>query len=355
MLDAVRSPRKSPFIAPHFWVGLWEKDGRHVTFGGFEATLLPTGRQEGAGARDVCAVEAKLHAAVASIRSPYTWDERWTEQLGTWGGLEDGEPHDDIVDLIEGAHPMPKTFQEAVDEYAYWTCRTVESAMCIAIDGETSLEVLSEPYAGDPCLDLTVLVRVDRLRPLVLHALPARTIAEIETRLRIYEQMDDKHPVIEAAVLRDLAAIQKRTDGPVAQQPRKSASFPTTRKPSMPRAPRRVGAQDPRITAELQRDATQSDRAIARHLGVSQSTVGKERGRLGLKGIVRQVQRGDARPYSMRERPSGIGRVAVPPVPAVQPAPPSVIAPSKPQGKKPSSNRPESSPGDDQPTLPWGM
>ncbi len=208
-LDVLGTPKRPLIMASAFWLGLWD-EGRKVAFGGFEEVLRPVNDDENEGLlRGTCPLEDKLHAAVASIRLPMEWCDRWTESIGNWRGFIDGEPRADVVDLIEGAHPMPSTFTEAMDEYSYWAWRTYMSAMCVAYNGETPAAVLADPNPGDLSLDLTVVVRLELIKPLVLHRLRARTIAEVETRLRIYGHLGEKEPQVLAAVLRDLEIIRK--------------------------------------------------------------------------------------------------------------------------------------------------
>ncbi len=230
-------------------------------------------------------MERKFHDAVGSLRLVDDAEERWGVSLGGWKGIDAGDPPAIFVKAIAAAHPMPTTFQEVVDEYRYWAWRTYMAAMSIACDGETPTEVLREPFEADLCLDLTVVIRIQLLTPLLLEALQARSIEEIETRLAIHAAMDGRSPLL-AAVRRDLAALRQ-----ARPKPRTKRRSPRDR--AAPKGSTLVGVQDERITAQLLRDPTQSDRAIARELRVSQSTVGKERGILGLKNVKRTVQRGD--------------------------------------------------------------
>ncbi len=229
---------------------------------------------------------------------------------------------------------MPTTVREAADEYRYWAWRTYMAAMSIACDGETPAEVLSEPFEGDQCLDLSVVVRLDLLTPLLLEALPAKSIDEIDLRLAIHEKTGMRHPLLDA-VRRDLATVW--ADRSETSRRARTASDPTS--PKRSRAP---GVQDARITDELKRDPTQSDRTIARKFDCSPATVGKERGRLGLKGVVRRVQRG-GKTYSMPNPPkskkvAAPAEAVTPVTPPNQPSPSAVII-STPIPKQPKQRK----------------
>ena len=271
MLDVVRSV-ETPFVAPALWTGPWEGRSREVSVGGGHAIILGETAHgvEPRVLRGTCPLEARLHASVAQFLEFDDAEARWAVCIDGWRG--DGEPPAHIVDAIRRAVPMPTTFHEVCDEVAYWAWRTYSAAMSIACDGEDPVEVLSQPFAGDPCLDLTVLVRLQLLRPQLLHALDATSIEEVATRFELYRQMAQRDPAIEAALARDLAAILKTQPTSV----RKRGT--TTTRPTGPS--RRRGVRDPRVTDMLLREPRPTDRAIGRELGVSQSTVGAERRRL---------------------------------------------------------------------------
>ncbi len=233
------------------------------------ATLKRFGSEEAALAP--CAKEQLLHNALGARREccerPY---ERWTDTVdGCWNYCEPAPVH--VLDLVKNAYPMPTTFSVAMAEYRYWEARQQEIE-----------DVLGPNNYGDSGLDLVPSMRFDMVRDLVEHELVTTTLDDLYARFKFYRDMDVACEKIDAALFRDLETLVRRTHLSDASTkgegtPSPSSPHPTTR--------------DGQIRAALHADPSRSDRAIARAIGCSPTSVGKTRLAMGLSWAERSVQR----------------------------------------------------------------
>ena len=365
----------APFFAPRYWLELWELGNRPVAFGGFKALLRPLVDDDDIGeVRSACEPELALIAAVGDLRQVGErsgwWSDRWAASLDGWRGYDvDGAPSIFLVAAIEGAYPLPTTFREAHDEYAYWAWRAFMIG-AVDVDGDDveALDALREPE-----LDLVCQVRIERVRRLLVSDLVATSIEDVETRLRMYLFVDGRDYRVEASAMRDLGHLRKTAARPASTAVPEPTNVPPvasvqsvgeSQPPKVPKERRKPGVQNPAVTAELRADATQSDRAIARKVGVQPTTVGDERRRLGLEDVVRSVSRKNVKgAYAMRRRavgPRHAAAAAASAPPRVEPSPPSMpqhtsLAPSsRPDAaKKVRKAGSSSSIRDEQLFFPW--
>jgi hypothetical protein len=203
-----------------------------------------------------CEREQLLIAAVAEWRKtckpPH---QRWTKGLDGWEGSLFDPPPPHVEAAIRDAYPLPQTVAAAVEEYSYWRAR------------ESDLDDILDSGA-DTSLDLVAYLRMDICRNLALRELPVTNLRELIARMRFCLENEVDDPKIEASNLADLERL-------VDQQ----------------EAAGRAPVQREQIEAALRHNPARADRAIARELGVSPTTVGKARAKLGLAAKARSVQR----------------------------------------------------------------
>ncbi len=306
-----------PFYAARYWLELWDLGNRPVSFGGFEALLRPPVDDDDVGAvRSPCAPELALIAAVGDLRVIGgrfgSWTDRWSLSLDGWRGYDiDGAPPDSVVTAIERAYPLPTTFREAHDEYAYWAWRAFMITMVDAEDGAEGLDALLEPE-----LDLVCQVRVERIRRLLVSDVVECSIEDVLTKQRMYAFVDGRDYKLEASMMRDLGRLKQvaarpapsiATEGMIAQLIVKVSEAgmiqpvvePPTPKPVKGRAKKarakkghakkgrkRTGCRTPGVIEALLRTPRPTDHAIARKFRVATTTVGNARRRLIEEGKV---------------------------------------------------------------------
>ena len=213
--------------------------------------------------------------------------QRWTQDLKGWGSLSlASKMPSDMRAAVEAALPWPSTFAEARAELAYWRERSEDMEHALS----TSVQFL-----GDGGLDRVCIARMEIIRDFVDHEMRLHTLPEILDRFRIFRDRDIQEPDIEVALLRDLEALAARE----AVAPDRRPPAPVTNRPDL------IG----QIRNALGTDPSRSDRAIARALDCSPTTVGQVRGQMGLTGVKRSVQRG-GQTYSMGGRSTSAGEAA---------------------------------------------
>ena len=154
-------------------------------FGSLEEVLEP------------CEFERLLVAAVKPWRKarkpPY---QRWTSTIAGLGLYDDDKAPAEVMAALDTAYPMPTTYAEAKAEAAYWDRRNDD--MDLAQHGD----------CGDYGLDQVAVWRWRRVRELVEHAMPLRTLPEIINRMRAYRWSEGGTDTdVEDALLRDLEAL----------------------------------------------------------------------------------------------------------------------------------------------------
>ena len=295
-----------PFYAPQYWLELWDLGNRPVSFGGFEALLRPPVDDDDVRAiRSPCAPELALIAAVGDLRVVGgrfgSWTDRWSLSLDGWRGYDiDGAPPASVVTAIERAYPLPTTFREAHDEYAYWAWRAFMITMVDVEDGAVAIDALSHPE-----LDLVCQVRVDRVRRLLVSDVVECSIEDVETKHRMYVFVDGRDHKLEASMMRDLGRLKQAAARPapaaiapevvIVQEFVKVSVIGTNRHVFETPAPKaanghaengrkRTGCRTPGVIEALLRTPRPTDHAIAKEFGIVATTVGNARRRLIKEG-----------------------------------------------------------------------
>ncbi len=284
-----------PFYAPRYWLELWDLGNRPVSFGGFEALLRPPVDDDDVGAiRSPCAPELALIAAVGDLRVVGgrfgSWTDRWSLSLDGWRGYDiDGAPPASVVTAIERAYPLPTTFRESHDEYAYWAWRAFMITMVDAEDGAEGLDALLEPE-----LDLVCQVRVERIRRLLVSDVVECSIEDVLTKQRMYAFVDGRDYKLEASMMRDLGRLQRAAARPassivpevvIVQEFVKvpvvvETPAPKPAKGDAAKGRKRTGCRTPGVIEALLRTPRPTDHAIAKEFGVVATTVGNAHRRL---------------------------------------------------------------------------
>ena len=241
-------------------------------FGSEEAALAP------------CWRERLILDAVAPWRTVNAQHPRWTDRLDGWrgDGWDYAKAPARVVEAIASSYPLPATFAEAKIEHDYWEARSDEMEDLIRDSAEG---------LGNGGLDRAADLRACMIRDLMENDLHLTTLAEVHARFAMYRTAESHDDKIEAALFRDLSALVDRQ----AEAPVSPPAAPAT--PIYPFA-------DTSIGDALAADPSRSDRAIAREVGCSPTTVGRMRGQMGLSGKVRSVRRG-GQMYAMRARADG--------------------------------------------------
>jgi hypothetical protein len=254
-------------------------------YGGEKAALEP------------CEREKRLREALAGRLTmcprPH---QRWTRSIA--GIDEDGaevfiefypEKWDrETREAVEGALPMPKTIAEAKAEIDYWRERDRE------------MEAAQNWNTGDYALDRTAYVRRCMISRLADRDLPAADFQDLLVRSRLYQDGQSFNGDIESAIHRDLERLVAHLGEQVSTP---TASMDTSGHPSTMDTSVHLSTEDrlARIRDALLDDPSRTDRAIARDVGCSPTTVGKVRRECGATAEVRRVQRG-GQMYEARSR-----------------------------------------------------
>ena len=198
-----------------------------------------------------CWRERALVDAVARWRvthpAPY---DRWTYTIA--GGTFEHKLPDDVRRAIRRAVPWPESFAEARAEIAYWKLRAGEYALLFD-------EVIEDGNLER--LDLVVQMRADMIYKLIAHDLEVQTVYDLEQKVDAITETggpDEGEWTATCEAIHRLANSERAGVG---------NGIPSS-----------VAS---RVRSELRRDEerkeNRSDRAIARLLGCSPTTVGKMR------------------------------------------------------------------------------
>lgn len=148
-----------------------------------------------------CRRERVLTAAVKPWRKPVKPPyQRWTSTIAGLGLYDDNKAPAEVMAAIEGAYPMPATFAEAKAEAEYWDRRNRD------------MELAQNNDCGDYGLDQVAVWRWRRVRDLVEHGMPLRTLPEIIDRLKMYWSNDGADTEVEDVILRDLEALAAKEE-----------------------------------------------------------------------------------------------------------------------------------------------
>lgn len=158
-------------------------------FGSLEAVLKP------------CKREKALMAAVKPWREPCKRPhQRWTSEIAGLSLYDDNKASAEVLAAIDQAYPMPLTYAEAKAEAAYWDRRNDD------------MELAQHRNCGDYGLDQVAVWRWRRVRRLVEHEMPLRTLPDIIDRMRSYRSNEGGTDTdVEDAILRDLEALAARS------------------------------------------------------------------------------------------------------------------------------------------------
>ncbi len=238
--------------------------------------LAKYGSEEAAIARD--ADEQALHDAAApwleepNIPEPGCEREagRWHGRMGGWSLYGSDGPCAECIAALEAALPMPRTIREARDEYRRWEARNEE------------IECALQNW-GNEQLDLPAAWRSNRVRRLYESEMPIATLDDLHVRL---EAMTDENFCgdMHEATVSILDALKRLvpTDAATVQSGRDGTDHIPA---GAVRSGRPARASDRRalVLAMLSEMDTASlpDREIARRVGVSPSTVGALRRKVG--------------------------------------------------------------------------
>ena len=130
-----------------------------------------------------CPRETLLRAALKPWRvvhkKPY---QRWTSELKGWSyiSLVEKMPAD-LRAAIEGAYPMPTSFDEACAEFTYWQTRDEDMRHALSENGSD---------LGDYALDRVAMARMEIIRDLVDHGMQLTTLPEIVERFRVLREAE---------------------------------------------------------------------------------------------------------------------------------------------------------------------
>lgn len=212
-------------------------------YGSEEAATLP------------CERERALNKATAHMRrrEPKTFANGvfTMSTLDGWDGLRDMPPS--LVEAVTTALPMPATVREARAECEYWDARNRE------IDA-----VLG--FTGDRQIGLAAQARWDVIRPLYERDMPIASVDDLHVRLD-FAVNDETHPDQETmvSILDGFERVVMSADPPPA--------------PAQNGRPARASDRRAVVLDMLSNPdtASMSDRAIARAVGVSPTTVGSLR------------------------------------------------------------------------------
>jgi hypothetical protein len=235
------------------------KAGLIERFGSLQAALAP------------CEREKLIIAAVARWRVPQNPPhERWTSNVDGWrSSWEEPPPH--VEAAIRGAYRLPETFAAARAELDYWRERNDDMGA-----------LLDDDY-GDYALDLLAMRRMRIVDKLLEEELTARTAADVLERFRLYRDRAFHDYDSETRIFEDLERVVAAESAP-----RLSTMDTCAYVQSVHSA---APVQSGQIEAALAENPARSDRSLAREFGVSPTTVGKIRARLGLAGAARSVRR----------------------------------------------------------------
>lgn len=226
-------------------------------YGSKEAALAP------------CERERLLLAAVAKWRTPQKPPhDRWTHDVDGWqSAWKPAPPHVDAA--IRSAYPLSETFAEAQAEAEYWRQRDRDMG-----------DLLDDQY-GDYALDMVAEARLQIIQRLIDADLVVRTPADLLVRFRSF---NDRECVLDGddqeKLLSDLEGIVAANEAYLSNVGNGHIETPS-----------RPSKMSGRIEGALRADPARSDRAIARELGCSPTSVGKVRSAIGLAGEPRSVQR----------------------------------------------------------------
>lgn len=147
-----------------------------------------------------CEREALILDAVAPWRVPSKPPhQRWTRELRGWDSLYNIEKAPaDLRAAVENAYPMPRTFEEARAELAYWRGRNEDLEDAMGQDGS---------YLGNYGLDHAAVARMEIVRALVEHEMQLTALPEILERYRLHRSNDWNDRRIDDALFRDLEAM----------------------------------------------------------------------------------------------------------------------------------------------------
>lgn len=232
--------------------------------------LAKYGSEEAAIARN--ADEQALHDAAAPwLEDPHVPElgyereaGRWHGRMGGWSLYGSGGPCAECVAALEAALPMPRTLREARDEYRRWEDRNEE------------IECALQNW-GNEQLDLPAAWRSNRVRRLFESEMPIVTMDDLLVRL---EAMTDENFCgdMHEATSSILDALRRLTpnEAPIVQSGRLDRDDIPSGAHVQNGHPARASDRRAAVLAMLSNPdtATWSDRAIARAVGVSPSTVG---------------------------------------------------------------------------------
>jgi len=147
-----------------------------------------------------CEREASIREAVAPWRVPCEPpDQRWTRELSGWDSVYNIEKAPaDLRAAVENAYPMPRTFEEARAELAYWRGRNEELEHAMGQNGS---------FLGNYGLDHAAVARMEIVRSIVEHEMRLTTVPEILERYRLHRENDWNDKRIDDALFRDLEAM----------------------------------------------------------------------------------------------------------------------------------------------------
>jgi len=147
-----------------------------------------------------CEREALILEAVAPWRVPCEPPhQRWTRELRGWDSLYSIEKAPaDLRAAVENAYPMPRTFEEARAELAYWRGRNEDLEHAMGQNGS---------FSGNYGLDHAAVARMEIVRALVEHEMQLTALPEILERYRLHRSNDWNDKRIDDALFRDLEAM----------------------------------------------------------------------------------------------------------------------------------------------------
>ncbi|WP_413206999.1 DUF2786 domain-containing protein [Rhodospirillum sp. A1_3_36] len=242
------------------------------------AVLEKYGSEEAAIARNDR--EQTLHeAALPWLESPNEPTEefdqlagRWHQRMGGWAPHDfKSKPPPECRAAIEAALPLPTTIREAREEAQYWEARNDE--ICHALE-----------CWGDGQLDLPAAYRWELVRRLWETELPIVTMDDLLVRLEYAAEAHDMASASDAlpsilGAFRTLVVQGNATVQNGHYRPANSQDGPNAETPVHSGRPLTATERRARIVAMLSDPNTVgwSDRAIARAVGASPSTVGSLR------------------------------------------------------------------------------